>query len=767
MKKITTIALFLLLGLKMQAQISYEGSGNYAKLYDLTYDATVQNKLYAITINNHIVVSLNNGTDWSVLYSHPDTIADLKLTPGNGALSFTAADGLHFFNLSTNQISATYEIPANNVDGANPSYLTGYDVYDEAGTTIILNTSFGVGLDTQSKIFYTNNSGLTWSEIYYTEAYDTVFINEVAISPASPGVLYMSRGFGKLGIIGGLFVSKNGGVTWTEQLPGVILGPIAFKPSAPSEMLIGSFISFGQVPENIYKSTDSGNSWNTLNVPFTAGVLDYITDIKYNPINENKIVVTEDNQILKTEDGGVTWTGVTYEEDDLTYYFGLSATYNPFNENQVVFGTDQYPQVSNDGGTTISQLLAPFYQVTAVSFAQYGSDKHLYYNSQGGYSHINYTTGVNSPFSLLGPNVFTSLKIDSAADPVVAGRLFNLYGGSFTGGTLRVSLDYGVTSTTLLNTFASTIAELAVDPNNSNIAYIVLRSEDNTTLFKVNFTDPTNITSEEIFTPEGTVVEGEAAEKITALLISPDATTLTIAKGITLYKSTDGGVTWTTVVTSGLDLVDGYDLITDLVKNPTNPNNYMIATTVGVYSSSDAGATWTSVLPDARVSKLKYSNVNSDVITAVVYTGLGYNAEVNYTVNGGTTWTNIPSVQINHVYTGSVDFGFTANTIETYFSSSDLGVMKMVTPIEPLGIENPAAGNNGIKIYPNPASAVVNIAVNQNFNLKSAAIYSITGQKVMESSNTAIDISKLSNGIYIVKAELTNGVSVSQKLVKE
>ncbi|MBC8643577.1 hypothetical protein H9W95_04355 [Flavobacterium lindanitolerans] len=88
-----------------QAQISYEASTNFGKLEDLTYDATVPNKIYGRTQGNHIIVSVDNGATWSVKYSFPNPTAQLRdIKPyGQTGLSFSiinsgTQDGVYLFD---------------------------------------------------------------------------------------------------------------------------------------------------------------------------------------------------------------------------------------------------------------------------------------------------------------------------------------------------------------------------------------------------------------------------------------------------------------------------------------------------------------------------------------------------------------------------------------------------------------------------------------------------------------------------------------------
>ena len=69
---------------------------------------------------------------------------------------------------------------------------------------------------------------------------------------------------------------------------------------------------------------------------------------------------------------------------------------------------------------------------------------------------------------------------------------------------------------------------------------------------------------------------------------------------------------------------------------------------------------------------------------------------------------------------------------------------------------------NGILIYPNPASDIVNIKISQNSNF-SFVLYNSAGIKVMEEKNITSDfstfnISSLSNGIYTLSTELNGEI---------
>ncbi len=766
MKKIT-IALLLLLSCASQAQISYEASINFGKLEDLTYDATVENKMYARTQGNHIIVSVDNGATWTVKYSFPNPTAQLRdmRQYGQNGLSFSVVnsgtqDGVYTFDLASNTIIHYYAIP-NPQDNAS---VSSYSFYDTNGNDLVIHTSYSEGLVARTKVFHTKSAGTTWNLIYFSVDYDDVHIDNVVFSPVSNSKIYMGRSLGPNGINGGLLISENYGSTWIEKLPGFTFSAITFNPQNSNDMLIGTSIGFGVHPERVYRSTDAGETWTQVAISWTDQTLNSINKITFHPTNPNHIIILEENEIVKTNDGGLTWTNIPYAEGSTSYYYGLSASYNPFNQNQVAIATDLFPQFSNDGGTTLTQIKAPFYNVISVSHAKYQSTKHLYYGSQGGRLHKNLTTGTTSIHDIEPPTSFNPKRNYMVADPLVAGRVFTYASMGFFGSSLNMSTDYGATTTMLMSAFADDMQELVVDPTNSNIIYVSLRSGEGGNLYKINFTNPEEIITDEIITPE-TSEFGYGV--VTGISVSASNTSeIFIVKGTKFFKSTDGGVTWVEKI-NGLTISPDSDLIWDMARNPLDANHFTVVTSSGIFSTPNAGENWTAVLENIDAKRIKYSPINNGVMVASVHSALNIDASIYYTTDGGVNWTYVSPQQLNYIQSYSMDYDFDGTTINAYLATTDLGVMKYQILNLPLGIHNPEIAHNPILIYPNPANDILNVGVSGNqFEIKNTAIYSITGQKVMESTNNAINVSKLSSGIYIVTVTTQNDKQFSQKLVK-
>ena len=67
-------------------------------------------------------------------------------------------------------------------------------------------------------------------------------------------------------------------------------------------------------------------------------------------------------------------------------------------------------------------------------------------------------------------------------------------------------------------------------------------------------------------------------------------------------------------------------------------------------------------------------------------------------------------------------------------------------------------------IYPNPTDGIINIKMAE---FKEATIYNLSGKKIMRSTDNRIDVSSLSEGVYIIRLENRSGDRFSTRLIKE
>jgi hypothetical protein len=103
-------------------------------------------------------------------------------------------------------------------------------------------------------------------------------------------------------------------------------------------------------------------------------------------------------------------------------------------------------------------------------------------------------------------------------------------------------------------------------------------------------------------------------------------------------------------------------------------------------------------------------------------------------------------------------------TIKLLSNDPATPVMDVPVTLQVAGVGIPELGNLGVMIYPNPAQDNLNIITNGIFN--KVTITDFTGKVVFAGNSKTIDISSLSNGVYFVKVETTQGIS-NTKFIKK
>lgn len=768
MKKPITLFLFAFF-LSFQAsfaQFEVTGSIDFGRIFDVTYDANVPNKVYAVTMGNHIVVSEDNGASWEILYSlligQGASIKDLKLSPDGTALTFsaylpnTSFNEIRVYDIASATITKTFPLP-NQSDAA---YVSSYDFYDGDMDVLLVDTNFPVGISTEGKTFYTADGGANWSEIYYTNTYDTVFLNDVAISPNDPEKLFLTRGNGSTGVDGGLFVSDDAGQNWEEMLPGIILDPISFDPTNDQNILMGTGISFGGTVENLYKSTDGGESFSIVPITWTEGILDCINVIRFNENNPSQIIILEENEIVVSEDGGTTWENFVYlDENPESYYYGLNASFNPQNSEEIFVSANYVPLFSSDGGETLEWSKSPYFSSTGnMDLFLNGTDASLYYGVQFGYVHRDLNTGIDTPYDIVPLNIFSNNPGQTQyADKVTPNRIYT-FKSSFMGSSLKVSDDNGSTKTELLSIFTNRFTAVGTFPNEPQTILAAFGGFDpsETQLKHIDFSDINNIVVTDISLP--------MLDYINKILID-DAGKIIMPIGVEVYSSIDGGATWTNN-SMGLEVMDATDLIFDLQKDPLNADRMALASSKGIFISEDGGETWerkTTLL----VYNVAFSTETEGAMTASTYSSQFSEFALHYSIDSGDTWETINNEQLLGIGSGSSTYVFESNSVTAYIGSYDLGLVEYTIDLNVAGTPEFGNGEDALAIYPNPAREVLNIEL-KNTNIAQVAIYSISGAKILEVEGTShLNISQLAGGMYMVRVQDSNNAVYFKRIIKQ
>ncbi len=751
------------------SQIETIGSEEFGRIFDLTYDGHIENRVYAITLGNHIIVSEDNGENWEILYSLPNGyIENLKFIEPQNSLAFqikhTSQAQIYLFDLDTQTITKTYTLPS---QAADEEWVSDYSIWGQDSNYVFALQGFTIALNNYAKAQYSTDGGTSWSEVYYTVNNLNIFPEKVMIHPDNNQKLLMTLGNGNTDTDGGLWISEDAGQNWEDKIPGIVLSPIEVNPENTDEIYAGTGISFGGNPENLYKSVDGGETWNIVPLTWTDYLLDNIIAIKINPHNSDDILVLEDNEMVISHDGGLSWETFVYENasDEIeNYYYGLNASFNPFDENEVLISANYYPFRSLDKGETMSRMKSKYFVCDGnVNLFVGESSDQLYYGAQFGFAHRDVNSGVEDhynimPLNFVTNNSGTTLKLD----PNVEGRVF-IFSGGFMGSTLSLSTNHGENPMALFTDFVNNFDALDSFTGIENTVLAAFSSfGENVQLKKIDFSDLGNVQITDLNVPEMTGA-------ITNILIGEsNENTILIAQGARIYTSTDGGTTWSET-SAGLESLNfNSDLIVKMDQNPFNIQELIIATSGGIFKSIDFGANWTLATPYFAHNIAFSTEVDGQIVGAL------HNSQISEfglysSVDGGETWDFISNddlfeIKSNHVFT-STAFRFHENSADVYIGSLDLGLVKYVLDLENMSVSDPEfIAQNQTQIYPNPAQNEIHLA--SKLAIEKVEIYSMTGQKLITSNAKSIPISQLNKGIYIVKIQLENGKTETHKLIK-
>ncbi|CAN5502055.1 hypothetical protein BH10BAC1_BH10BAC1_04130 [soil metagenome] len=217
----------------------------------------------------------------------------------------------------------------------------------------------------------------------------------------------------------------------------------------------------------------------------------------------------------------------------------------------------------------------------------------------------------------------------------------------------------------------------------------------------------------------------------------------------------------------------------------------LVTDTINTYPNSNTSSFSFIVWTDCNWFALYFSyRINTDSLLD--------GGVLEYSTNGGTSWTNIidsPYTLYNYYsasdslssnsnqpgFTGTRGWsvaGFSGPTLNTVvefrftFTSDSINTNRDGWMIDDLIINglmvdiNEIETNASLQIFPNPTSDVITIISSNAIQLKSFLVRDILGRIVLYSDQTTIDLSKFETGIYFIEI-VTDKRSYIKRIVKK
>ena len=164
-------------------------------------------------------------------------------------------------------------------------------------------------LTTNDKSKQQRTGGLTLDDAGPTYA---AVLFAIAESPRQEGVIWTGSNDGLV------HVSLDGGQTWTNVTPNIPdlppWGTISnIEPSphdAGTAYLTVDFHQLGNTDPYVYKTTDYGDSWESLSQTIPRSVFSYVHVIREDPVRPGLLYLGTENALYVSLDDGENWTGM-------------------------------------------------------------------------------------------------------------------------------------------------------------------------------------------------------------------------------------------------------------------------------------------------------------------------------------------------------------------------------------------------------------------------------------------------------------------------
>lgn len=439
-----------------------------------------------------------------------------------------------------------------------------------------------------AKIMKSTNTGSVWTQVYTLPTNNPDM--KLRVSAADPNFVAISSQ-------GQVFTSTNEGVTWVSKgtIPGAagsIPTQLAISPLNTNLMIGGYF--------ETYRSNDGGATWTKLSVYYSPnganlpGVHADIHDMFYAPSNPNKLYIANDGGMYIYNDQ----TGIFTERTNgllITMFYDVKAAQvSPF---VIIGGTQDNggrkmnangTWQSTNGGDGMTQAMDP--TNSNIFYTSYANS--MYRTANGWVSSLDISPKTNGKI----PN--GEWELPFCLDPNNPAKIVAAYD------TIWTSVNRGTawTKTSKYN-FGGSLQKIAMTKANSNII-LVSRSSN---LYKSIDAGVTWSASN-----LSTLLSGQ---RITSILISPsDANIIWItasgySAGKKVFKSTDGGTTWTNI-SGTLPNVTTYRVI---YEEGSNNRLYLGTDCGGLYFRDDTMVDWAYYgdgLPNSEIRGLdiRYSD---------------------------------------------------------------------------------------------------------------------------------------------------------------
>lgn len=621
-----------------------------------------------------------------------------------GGVWKTLDGGINWFPVSDDYFK-TGSVGAIDVSQSDPNTL-----YVGMGEeTLRGNVSHGDG------VYKSVDGGKSWK---FTGLGDTRQIGRIRVNPKNPDIAYVAA-IGHLWAKNderGVFRTKDGGKTWEKVLfrnADTGANDIVLDPSNPNT-IYATFWQIRRTPwgfesggagSAIYKSTDGGDSWTEISRSkgLPPGILGKI-GITVSPVNTNRvwaIVEAEDGGLYRSDDGGDNWQKVSDNPNVRQRPWYYTRVYADSQQADTVYVLNVQVLKSIDGGRTFTNVGTPHSDNHDLWIAPNDNQRMIEGNDGG--ANVSVDGGKNWTEQDQPTAQFYRVVLDNDFP-------YNIYGAQQDNSTIKIASrtsDFSITDKDWYDVGGGESGWIAPHPDNSDIIFagsydgLLTRYDYRAKQFR-----DVNVY------PDNTMGAGAGAAKYRfqwsfPILFSPhktDGKAVLYAGANVLFRSLDEGQSWQAMspdltrddkskqVSTGGEIskdntsVEYYDTIFTVAESPVTPGVIWTGSDDGlVQVTRDNGKTWQNVTPKGMPEWIQINSVEASPFDA----GTAYCAATAYklddykpylfkTIDYGKTWKKIVAGIPNDAFTRVVredpnKRGFLYAGTETgmYYSTDD------------------------------------------------------------------------------------------------
>jgi len=410
---------------------------------------------------------------------------------------------------------------------------------------------------------YTENFGQSFTQINLPPEIMRFDIYNIAIHPTDPNILFVPTGSG------GIAYSENNGISWIQRNEGIAntsINLLAADPKNPARIYCASWVG-----EGVFRTDDYGQHWKSLN---NNGIVHpYDDELYVDPTQPSNVWFVADVPFIhQSKDHGESWVlrNSAYEGGSLTfssiYAMGQSSDQKIMYAVNNGFGIFKGRRTWNDESYhwTFLNLSEIDYSYSLV--VEPGNSDIIY----SGYSRKPFETKAKIRASYDGGDSWsTSMEVDGAEavtsvviDPLDNQDLYAVSVGE-EGGQIWMSENRGQNWKVLNEYFNfTTIHSFAAGSSNSSIAYAgvwgggTYKTTDHGDRWE-------KLEADECFSAAAIVVHPS----------NPDTLYLADRTLPVLYRSTDGGETWSEHFNAG----PGYRRLMSVTVDPDHPDRVYVS----------------------------------------------------------------------------------------------------------------------------------------------------------------------------------------------